>query len=273
MDVSTSLAILGGAIGSKSVVEKILGPTADYLGNGLRYHAQKGVENIARIFKCAEVKLGDKLDEPGVVPPRVLKGILAEGAFVDDALAAEYFGGVLASSRSDNPGDDRAVGSLAQIARMSSYQLRAHFVMYAAMGDLYVSHNLKYLGGNDLERMETFFPIGGFLRAMGLPDNDEHDSIFSHALIGLERESLIGPEYIVGTVDEIREYCGRYPDSDGLVIWPTYAGCELILWACGNGTNTSKSAFPDEATGRWLTGMEPMQGATPTKLLPKSKGE
>ena len=36
MDPGTGLTLLGGALGSVKVVEKILGPTADYLGAGMR---------------------------------------------------------------------------------------------------------------------------------------------------------------------------------------------------------------------------------------------
>ena len=40
------------------------------------------------IFKHAETTLGTKIDEPGQVPPKVLKEILLEGYFCDDELSA-----------------------------------------------------------------------------------------------------------------------------------------------------------------------------------------
>jgi hypothetical protein len=127
MDPGTGLTVLGTALGSAKVVEKILGPTAEYLGLGMREWTEHRVENLGKVFENAKKKLGEKLDGPGAVPPKVLKGILEEGQFCDDELAAEYFGGVLASSKSEVGRDDRGAAFIALIGRLSSYQIRAHF--------------------------------------------------------------------------------------------------------------------------------------------------
>jgi len=104
---------------SAEILQKLLGPTADYLGGeiksytekGLNYvrgrsekggkgeiksYTEKGLENITIIFKAAIKKLGSKIETDGQVPPRILKEILDEGYFCEDELASEYFGGVLA---------------------------------------------------------------------------------------------------------------------------------------------------------------------------------
>ena len=83
---------------TKDGIAKLLGPTAEYLGDGLRDYTKRRAENISRIFQKASEKLGNRIETPGEVPPRVLKAVLNEGSFCDDELAAEYFGGVLASS-------------------------------------------------------------------------------------------------------------------------------------------------------------------------------
>ena len=61
----TTLGIAGG-LGylGKDVVNKILGPTAEYLGQQLKEYAQKRLENTSEIFSNAEKKLGDKLNRP-----------------------------------------------------------------------------------------------------------------------------------------------------------------------------------------------------------------
>lgn len=46
MKPGTGLTILGTAVGSAKLVEKLLGPTADYLGEGLRQWTEKRVENV-----------------------------------------------------------------------------------------------------------------------------------------------------------------------------------------------------------------------------------
>ena len=107
MELETGITILGSAIGSAKILEKILGPTADYLGYQLKEWTEKKVKNTAAIFKNAEKKLGEKINQDGSVAPKVLKGILNEGAWSEEELQIEYFGGVLASSRSGVKRDDR----------------------------------------------------------------------------------------------------------------------------------------------------------------------
>ena len=87
------------AFSAKDGIAKLLGPTADYLGEGLRDLTQRRVESIGRIFSNASKRLGSRLDKPGQVPPRILKTVINEGSYCEDPVALEYFGGVLASSR------------------------------------------------------------------------------------------------------------------------------------------------------------------------------
>jgi hypothetical protein len=56
----------------------------------------------------ARRKLGIRAEQPGSIPARTLQKLLTDGSFVDDEICAEYFGGVLASSRSQTGRDDRA---------------------------------------------------------------------------------------------------------------------------------------------------------------------
>lgn len=88
-----TIALLGPAY----LVGKILGPTADYIGEGVREWTQRRTENVKRVFLRAGDKLGDELEQPGAVPPRVLKAVLDEAQFADDELMADYLGGVLAT--------------------------------------------------------------------------------------------------------------------------------------------------------------------------------
>jgi hypothetical protein len=76
MDANSGLAILGTAIGSAKLVEKVLGPTAEYVGAGMRDFAQHRVENVKRIFHKASIFLGDSPPAGQAVPPRVLRDVL-----------------------------------------------------------------------------------------------------------------------------------------------------------------------------------------------------
>lgn len=129
-EIGTGIAALAIALGGKDFLTKILGPTADYIGEQAKLMVEKQVQNTNRIFQNANRILGPKLDEPGTVPPRVLKEILENGSFCDEELSAEYFGGILASSRSGISRDDRAMTMLDLIKSLSIYQIRTHYIFY-----------------------------------------------------------------------------------------------------------------------------------------------
>ena len=73
---------------AKDGIAKLLGPTADYLGEGLRDLTRRRLESIGRIFSNASAKLGDQLDAPGQVPPRVLRTVMNEGSYCEDPVSA-----------------------------------------------------------------------------------------------------------------------------------------------------------------------------------------
>jgi hypothetical protein len=58
MEPATGLSILGAALGSAKLLEKMLGPTADYLGAGLKEWTEKGFKNLSKIFEKASMRLG-----------------------------------------------------------------------------------------------------------------------------------------------------------------------------------------------------------------------
>jgi hypothetical protein len=234
IDPGTGLTILGTALGSKDLVIKILGPTADYLGTGMREWTERGVQNIGRVFENARKKLGDRIETPGAVPPKVLKGIISEAPFCDDELAAEYFGGVLASSRSGVSRDDRGAAFAALVGRLSAYQIRAHYFFYSLVRILYegIAENIGAQQGR--EKLKTFIPIQTFGTAMEFGPGEKGDVLLSHVMFGLAREALIESSFNYGPLPDIRSY---YPEADtsGIVISPSALGVELFLWAHGRG--------------------------------------
>jgi len=238
MDPATGLTVLGTAIGSAKVVEKILGPTADYLGIGMRDWTERRIKNVGRVFQNAQKKLGDRLEAPGAVPPKVLKGILGEGAFCDDELAAEYFGGVLASSRSEVERDDRGATFIALVGRLSTYQIRSHFVFYSMIRMLYegLDENVGIHHGR--QRLRMFVPLLAYATAMefGKREEEQSNSILSHVMFGLSREDLIEQNFLFGAPEHLRSL-SRYAGADvpGILVSPSMLGIELYLWAHGRG--------------------------------------
>ena len=170
------LLALGSGLAGAKVLEKFLGPTAEYLGEGMRTLVKRRAETVQRIFAKGEAKLGDRINSPGAVPPRVLAGILNDGSYREDGVSIEYYGGVLASSRTPIPRDDRAATFVNLVSRLSTYQLRLHYIIYEVM--------LKLYGGlgvgmeHDRNALRTFIPQiipccrNGFLPSRG----SVHDS-------------------------------------------------------------------------------------------------
>ena len=123
MDESTKV-IVAGLIGA------VCGDSAKYIGEETKMFVEKCNVNLTSIFNKAKDKLGDRIDDEGSVNPRILKSIIDEGRFCEDELTAEYFGGILASSRTDNDRDDRGVMYMNIIKGLSVYQLRLHYLFY-----------------------------------------------------------------------------------------------------------------------------------------------
>jgi hypothetical protein len=234
MDANTGLAILGTAIGSAKVVEKILGPTAEYIGGGVKTWTEKRVDNVARIFEQAKKKLGDKLDNEGTVPPKVLKTVLDEGSFCDDQLAAEYFGGVLASSRSEVSRDDRGASFAALVSRLTTYQIRTHFFFYNLIKLIFNGDPISISSPEGSGKLTTYVPFNSYAAAMEFSPKENLEVILTHVMFGLTKEGLIGPQFHFGPKEEMSKLYGQ-TIGDGIVFQPSALGAELFLWAYGRG--------------------------------------
>lgn len=251
MDENSGLVVLGTAIGSAKLVEKLLGPTAEYVGGGLKTWTENRVNNVKRIFSKAADKLGTRLDEPGRVPPRVLKGILDDGSFCDDELTAEYFGGVLASSRSSVPKDDRGLTFLGVVSNLSSYQVRSHYVFYTLFKKHYNGDKFKtvYAAGNGPHH-KIYVPYDVYAAAMELEEGENVEALAAHSLFGLDRHRLIS-EYAYGPVEDelLWMYGKEYPDlkapKEGIIVGMSPFGAELFSWVHGKPDFQSVNDFSD----------------------------
>ena len=172
---------------SKSpLVIKVLGPTADYIGDGLKSFTEKRVQNLKRIFTRSSEKMDKQRILTGSVPPRVLKNILDEGSYVDNELAAEYFSGALAASQSNRSRDDRALTILKLLSSMSNYEIRLHYILYSAFRETFLnSDKFNVTDVNQSIKCELFFPISQFIGSFVLEQGEDINTILEHALPGL----------------------------------------------------------------------------------------
>lgn len=247
MEAGTGLTVLGAALGSAKLVEKLLGPTADYVGQGLRDWTEKRVANIHNIFHIAADRLGEDLDKEGGVPPRILKGILDEGSFCDDPLMAEYFGGVLASSRTNVSHDDRGMAFLSVISNLSAYQVRSHYIFYILFHRDFKGSKLDTLyprwSGAPLL---IYMPYTVYAAMMNLQDDEDVAAIAAHSLNGLERNSLTS-SFAYGTPEKLRVfaniYCPENIKSEGLMVGFAPFGAELFCYVHGQSNFRSVNDF------------------------------
>jgi hypothetical protein len=236
VEPGTGLTVLGSA----PIVLKILGPTADYVGDGLQQWTERRGQNIRRVFEHAEKRLGkDGLDKPGAVPPRVLKEILEAGSYCDDELGAAYFGGILASSKSAVPRDDRGATLAALAARLSTYQLRCHYLLYSHAQRLLVGSDLNLgLKTERLEHGEVFVPWAAWVQGMDFNEDEfvRGSEIAGHALSGLRREDLIDSPYGHAGAADLRDaFRNRnFPEPGGIVFTLSLPGIELFVVAHGH---------------------------------------
>lgn len=239
MDIGTGLALLGSA----EVIKKILGPTADYMGEGLKDFTGKRANNLKNIFQSAQKKLEHRIELEGAVPPRVLKGILDEGSFCDDFIATEYFGGVLASSRSGISRDDRGVSFIALISRLSTYQLRTHYIFYHMVKHLFNGTYINVGASEDRSKMQVYVPLDVYVDAMEFVEQENFSTLISHIMFGLHKENLVGEEFAFGPTKEVMQKYFKKATGPGITFYPMGLGVELFLWAYGKSDLPIKEFF------------------------------
>jgi len=269
-DLGTGLSVLGSAYGGAKLVEKILGPTAEYIGVGLKDWTEKRVHNVQRIFAKAADKLGDKIEEPGSVPPRVLKEILDEGSFCDNELMAEYFGGVLASSRSGVSRDDRAAHYLKLTTDLSTYQIRFHYVVYATLRQLFVGSGWSPLLNDHNTQMAIYLPLTYMYATMEFCDGEPVSEIILHCNTGLDRLKLITHYYggSAATISHHNKARGWVDVHEpGICVGPTAFGAEYWMWAVGLGATQAELFLHEGLQLRNLPEVYIPPGAV--RLLPK----
>lgn len=238
-----------GAYLGKDGVEKLLGPTAEYLGEGIKEFTKKRAETIVKIFQKAESKLGNKLDAPGEVPPKILKKVLDEGSFATSELEIEYLGGILASSRTDSGRDDRGARIAKLVDSLSTYQLRTHYLIYSTVRNLFSDKGfLMNMEGRP--KMKIFIPLSEYVNAMDFSDTEINQlgSLLRHTFFGMAADNLIEDDWRYGDQDSLKKAFSRASEP-GIICQPSALGAELFLWAFGYADKSLEYIFDAEFTG------------------------
>jgi hypothetical protein len=240
----------------KEFTGRTFGPLADYLGLQIKDFVEKKAENLNEILKAAKRKQRRRLNPSEGVHPRVIREVLNTGTLSDDTVWAEYFGGVLASSTSENSQDDRGIIYTALIGRLSRYDLRFHCVLYLAVQQLtlrlmersaihiQLDQDRQIRNSWTTLQKRLFIPESDLISAMGFSDYEEgrESEILREAISSLAREALIDAEYYIVPKS------GYKSSEDDPVDWSVHqAGyvfrvsdqsISLFMWALGLGRLT-----------------------------------
>ena len=229
MEPKTALAIFGGA----ETIRKFFGPSIEYMGEEFRDHIVKpGILNIKSIIDKAIIKLGDRINDEGQIPPRVLQSLITEGVFCEDALTQEYYAGILASSRTILGRDDQAKTYMTLLSQMSNYQIRTHYVLYATLRHKYLGVNKNLADVVERSSCRTYIPESLYRESMDFSADEIYEHIFFHSYIGLTRLSLLSVEFY-GRKEHLHTRVSNQLPEGGFIYTPTTSGVELYLWANG----------------------------------------
>jgi hypothetical protein len=237
MDLGTGLTVVGAALSGKELLLKMLGPTADYLGENLKDLVKKRLDTTNKIFQNGATKLGGKIEEDGNVSPRVLKDILNEGSFCDNEVAIDYYGGILASSRSRDHRDDRGVYFNKIVSSMSTYQLRTHCIFYNVFKEQFDGKIKNVLMSFELEKNTCYISYKNYAGAMDFSEEEmkQFNSIIPHCLYGLISVDLLKSKNLFFGMRELFHNLEMKVESPGISFTPSILGMELFLWANGSG--------------------------------------
>lgn len=235
MDISTVVSVAGGvlasAVAGKDLLNRFLGPTADYLGNQTKDLVEKSVNNVNRVFRRAIEKTGAGISHSGQVNPRVFKEVCAEAPFLEDEFVAEYFGGVLASARTVDGKDDSAIPHIHLVKSLSSLQIRLHFTIYASLSNLLHVRQPNEKWSDHVVSLASV----GLSHAVSDKNTTVSPSEILFALRGLIDSKLLS-SVIAFDFDDVQFFEGFDRDShkpNTIAVMPTEKGASLFLRALG----------------------------------------
>ncbi|MCK4605054.1 MAG: hypothetical protein KAU41_10255 [Deltaproteobacteria bacterium] len=237
MEPLTVAGIAGVALGSKDVLNKLLGPTAEYLGGEISGMVKKCNINLNSIFVKA---LHKKKSDSGHVSPRVLSDIIDQGKFADTNIVQDYLAGILAKASDDHGSDDAKIYT-AMLDKMSTTQIKLHFLIYSAIATTKAFSPLDINFEESRRLASIFLPKDDVANALG-SSGEPFDQKFMDAFYGLIASGLIGQNYAFGSQAHISE---RYPHitHSGVVAEPTPIGAQLFLWAMAASSRNPRRIF------------------------------
>ena len=124
------------AVPGEWAIEKTLGPTLDVIGVDLAKLYSSTKTGVAKIALATKNKIKSDDSSNKQTNLRVTRDVFWNGAYSDEDICAEYFGGVLAGSRSTDGKNDTGIFYLDLVKSLSSTQLKLHFFIYSSLNKI-----------------------------------------------------------------------------------------------------------------------------------------
>jgi hypothetical protein len=250
------------AYASKDMIAKLVGPTFDYLGEGLKSFVEKRQNNVVSIFAKANRKLGDNLNKEGIVSPRVLKRVLDEGSFCEDNLTQEYFAGLLASSRTSPDdelgGNDELLPYLSIVEQMSAKDILFHYILYYSFAmNVFRDEKINLFMSSEVNKRTVCFPVTTLVQMFG---HENFSATLSEVCTNSFKESMLSQYKFGKQSDNVADL-----DSESAFLRanPTLYGLNLFLKA-----NAAPESILLEPTNKKIEWIESLEKQTTIMPMP-----
>ena len=207
-------------------------------------------DDINKVYKANRDKLlakaASKVTNPddGAKPNlRVARDVIWNGAVTDDEVCAEYFGGLLAASRSAEGKDDSALIYVDCIKALSSKQLHLHFAIYSSLNALLIKAGKAVNPGMQSE----FGQSAVYFAVHELTDRLDLNPVID--LNVLHRQGLIGGystnNHPVG--DQVLPYAKVNPTTFGVLLYAAALNSLTTWQSFGNAefTHSAQISIPE----------------------------
>jgi hypothetical protein len=192
-------------------LKKAFGPVLDEIGQDVK---QVYAASRDRILRAGYKKIRD-VNDGKQANLRVARDVLWNGALTNDEVCAEYFGGILASSRSEDGSDDSVIHYVDVIKSLSSKQLKLHYFIYNGLNKLLVSDDTPVNVGmnTEIEARQIYFYQHELTEQHGLQVETDLNILHRQGLIRQYRTDV----YMVG--DSAFIYVSAQPTTFGVLLY------------------------------------------------------
>ena len=162
-------------------VKKLLGPVFSELGEDFKRLYALGRDKIIQVA-CRKT---ENIEDGKIPNLRVTRDVFWNGAFTDDEVCAEYFGGILASSRTDDGKDDSCIQFVDVIKSLSAKQLRLHYVIYNALNQILRKRNkaVDVAQGPEIQKVPIWLDSIELVHTHGLNIDTDFNILWRQGLI------------------------------------------------------------------------------------------